>query len=365
MNTRLAKTLAVEQEDAAGIEARDLVWLDARTAPLALYGFYDARAHEAYARIPPAFARTVEYLGGLDTAGGRLRFATDSAYVAIKATMPSVTRFCHMTLCASSGFDLYLDQDGWSTYHATFYPPVDMTTGYAAIIHFPDKRLRCLTIDFPLYNRVDSLLVGLEGQSLVDQGASYRPGKPIVFYGSSITQGGCASRPGNAYPAMISRKLNMDYLNLGFSGRARAEPDMARYIAQLAMNAFVFDYDYNAPDEAHLMATHDPFYQIIREVQPELPILFVSRPNFDSTPQYLDPKPLAAIRRRDVVYQTYIKAVQSGDNNIYYIDGLSLFGGEGRDCCTVDATHPNDLGFWRMADVIGQMLRNIFQTSLP
>lgn len=365
MNIRVAKTLAIEQQDTADIEAKDLVWLDARTAPLALYGLYDARVHEAYARIPPEFARAVDYLGGLDTAGGRLRFATDSAYVAIKATMPSVTRFCHMTLCASSGFDLYLDQDSWSTYHATFYPPVSMTDGYAAIIRFSDKRLRCLTINFPLYNRIDSLLIGLEGQSLVNQGASYRPGKPIVFYGSSITQGGCASRPGNAYPAMISRKLNMDYLNLGFSGRARGEPDMARYIAQLAMSAFVFDYDYNAPDEAQLMATHEPFYRIIREAQPELPILFVSRPNFDATPQYLDPSPIAAIRRRDVVYQTYIREVHSGDNHVFYVDGLSLFGGEGRDCCTVDATHPNDLGFWRMADIIGQMLRHIYQTSPP
>lgn len=343
----------------AGDLPEDLVLVDVQSMQSMLHGFCLHDPDTPYTRLPVAFAKETNYMGGLDTAGGRIRFSTDSKYVAIKVVMPCVQRFCHMTLCASSGFDMYIDQGDNSTYYATYYPPIDMKDGYEAIIHFPEKKTRYLTLNFPLYNRVSAFYLGLQQDALIDSGAPYKSCKPFVYYGSSITQGGCASRPGNAYPAIISRKLNIDYLNLGFSGRARGEQAMAEYIAQLNMGIFIMDYDYNAPDELHLRQTHESFFQIIRAKNPILPILMISRPNFDSTPQYLDPSLHAATMRRDIVYQTYLRAVKQGDQRVYYLDGQSLFGGEGRDSCTVDATHPNDMGFWRMADVIGQTLKFI------
>ena len=87
--------------------------------------------------------------------------------------------------------------------------------------------------------------------------------KPVCFYGSSITQGGCASKPGNSYNAMLARWLDFPQVNLGFSGNGKGEDTMAEYIASLDMSAFVYDYDYNAPTTEHYEATHDRFYRII------------------------------------------------------------------------------------------------------
>ena len=84
--------------------------------------------------------------------------------------------------------------------------------------------------------------------------------KPIVFYGSSITEGGCASRVTNAYPALLSKWLNADYINLGFSGSAKGEIPVAEFIAEQSMSAFVYDYDHNAPNPEHLAATHEAFF---------------------------------------------------------------------------------------------------------
>jgi len=219
-------------------------------------------------------------------------------------------------------------------------------------VYFPDDAWRQVTINFPLYNRVDALYIGLEGSASVDQGAGYAFAKPVLYYGSSITQGGCASRPGNSYQAIISRRWNCDFINLGFSGSARGETVMADYIASLDISAFVSDYDHNAPDADHLAATHSNFIRIIRQKQPLLPIILVSKPDFDQAPP-------ENIRRRDIIYATYMQAINAGDRHIYFVDGQSLFGSEYRDCCTVDGCHPNDAGFVRMAEVIGQAVGKV------
>ena len=89
--------------------------------------------------------------------------------------------------------------------------------------------------------------IGLKEGAAVQGGRAYRKGGPVLYYGSSITQGGCASRPDNCYPAYISQWTNTDYINLGFSGNGKAEPAMVEYLASLPCRAFVCDYDHNAP----------------------------------------------------------------------------------------------------------------------
>lgn len=175
-----------------------------------------------------------------------------------------------------------------------------------------------------------------------------------MYYGSSITQGGCASRPGNSYPAIISRMLNCDYINFGFSGNAKGEDIIVEYMASLNMSVFVCDYDHNTPSTEHLLNTHERLYKKIREGNPELPIVFISKPDFDSN------VPLN-IQRRNIIYSTYINAINNGDKNVYFIDGESLFKSEGRDSCTVDGCHPNDLGFMRMAETIGYMIKKLIK----
>ena len=160
--------------------------------------------------------------------------------------------------------------------------------------------------------------------------------KPVLFYGSSITQGGCASRPANAYTTMLCRELDPEQINLGFSGNAKGEIEIARDIASLNLAAFVFDYDYNAPTPEHLEKTHEPFFLEIRKKHPNLPIIILSRCSNMTD------------RRRDIVKQTYLNAVARGDKNVSFIDGAELFGTTDKKYPTVDGCHPNDLGFYLM-----------------
>ena len=203
---------------------------------------------------------------------------------------------------------------------------------------------------FPLYNAVNSLEIGLDEQASVCEGKRYREIKPIVYYGSSITQGGCASRPDNCYQALISKWNNIDYINLGFSGCARGEEAIADYLPTIESSLFVCDYDYNANTPEDLEKTHYRLYERYRAVRPDTPILFISRPNFKGTEEDK--------LREGVVCGTYERAKAQGDNNVYFLAGKTLFGPD-RENCTVDGCHPNDLGFYRMAKKIYAKMKDI------
>jgi hypothetical protein len=345
------------------IDLPDAVFHDVRKEPFQVYGLYEYKNVGLFRRIPEEVARATSpsvLRLHTNTAGGRVRFSTDSDFVAIRAVMPFVCRFNHMPLTASAGFDLYIDDPvtGISRYHRTFRPPLDMEGGYESVVQFSKKMLRHFTIHFPSYSDVASLHIGLQPNAQLGQGMAYRAGDPVVYYGSSITQGACASRPGNAYQNVIARQLNMDYVNLGFSGAGKAEPSIVEYMPTLPMSAFVCDYDHNAPDWEYLKSTHFPLYQAIRTKRPDIPYIMVSRPDFDCDTYDKN------ILRRKVIQESYHRARKQGDNNVYFVDGNGIFRGPFEDMCTVDAIHPNDLGFARMADAIGCELRRAFTQPL-
>ena len=193
--------------------------------------------------------------------------------------------------------------------------------------------------------------IGLSEHAAILECRPYSRAAPVVYYGSSITQGGCASRPGNSYPSMISRKLDCDYINLGFSGSARGEQSMAEYISRLPMSAFVFDYDYNAPDIEHLQKTHQKMYRIIRAANPKLPIVIVSMPDCSGRREVNE--------RFKIIQKTYDDAIRDNDTFVYLIDGRTLMSDMSDGSGTVDGCHPNDLGFYSMAQKIGDVLSQI------
>ena len=209
---------------------------------------------------------------------------------------------------------------------------------------------------FPAYcEKVYDVEIGVkEGSEIYPAKPYVYNDKPIVFYGSSITQGGCASRAGNDYISLACRWLDSDFLNLGFSGSAKGEPIMAEYVAGLKASIFVMDYDHNAPTVEHLKNTHMPMYRTIRAKNPDTPIVFISRPNF-----YYNESD--SVARRNCIRDNYLLAQAEGDKNVYFIDGETLFGREDWDVCTVDLCHPNDLGFYRMAKAIYPVLKEIIE----
>ena len=309
---------------------------------------------EGFCRIPKAVAEKVNpgvlSLYG-NTAGGRVRFVTDSPYVAISAEMNEIGKMPHFALTGSAGFDLYVDEGKGQRYHGTFVPPFDIKNGYESVLDFPNSTKKVITIHFPLYSNVNKLYIGLHSQAQLEHAPDYACEGKVVYYGSSVTQGGCASRPSNSYQAILSRLLDWDYINLGFSGSAKGEDEIVDYISTLDMRCFVMDYDYNAPSVEHLENTHERMFQRIREKQPNLPIVILTRPKYYLTDAEMD--------RLTVIQKTYQNALDTGDKNVYFIKGTDLIAPEVAEVALVDGVHPNDSGFVSMAYGLYEVLRKI------
>ena len=206
------------------------------------------------------------------------------------------------------------------------------------------------TFNLPLYSGMNKMEIGLEPDADIDFPTPFSVEKPVLFYGSSITQGGCASRPGNNYVNTLSRLLNINIINLGFSSNCRGEELIANLISSLDLACFVMDYDHNAPNAEHLTDTHEKFFKIIRKAHPELPVILISKPDYDDNPSEGD-------KRKAVILKTYNNALAEGDKNVYFVDGQKFFGDFLRDSCTVDRNHPTDLGFARMAEGVYPVLK--------
>lgn len=337
------------------LKVEDIVFYDTKSDPFEVYGLYNYRNETPSRRLPEnvaaATSEKVAYRALL-TSGGRVRFMTDSPYIAIKCVMPHVNRLPHMSLSGTAGFDIYVDSEGSSRFVKLYKPDMETQSGYEGVARFASSEPRCVTINFPAYNPVSELYIGIKDGSALSAGKPYSNKRPIVFYGSSITQGACASRPGLIYENIISRNCNLDYINLGFSSSCLAEDAIVEYMASLDMSVFVSDYDHNAPSVEHLRSTHRKMYETIRAAHPDIPYIMLSKPEF-----IYDREDSAA--RRDVIIDTYRFAREKGDKWVYYIDGDSMMRGVNDDCCTVDGTHPSDFGMVKMADAVECVLHRI------
>ncbi len=347
---KLDKNFKVE----TSIDKQDIKFYDCEESPFKIYGVF--REGETFVRMPQKLAESVsEGVAGLNrmTAGGRIRFVTNSKYVALSVKFHSVHKMPHMALTGIAGFDMYTrDKNAIEDrYRGTFRPPFEVSDGFEGVIEFPDESEKTVTINMPLFSSVKKIYIGLSESSELSEAPEYRFNKPIVYYGSSITHGGCASKPGSAYQSIISRRFDCDYINLGYSGNAKGETEMADYIASFDnMWIFVYDYDHNAPNAEHLELTHERMFKIIRKAHPELPIIIMSKPRY-----YL---PESDVKRRDVIKRTYENAVASGDKNVYFIDGPELMEPVG-DNGTVDGVHPTDSGFFFMAQRLSEEILKI------
>lgn len=330
----------------SGFDAEKVKFYGVTEKPFALYGiFYDEECGR-FLRMPAKTASAVsERVAALNanTAGGRVRFSTDSEQLVLYVRYRDLCRMSHMPLSGSGGFSLCENTEDGEKFICTMRPEWTDEKGFVRSAALAGG-MRDYTLYFPLYNEVCELALGFGRSASVGGGLAYRDIKPILYYGSSITQGGCASRPDHSYQAFISKKNNVDFINLGFSGNAKGERAVARYLAGIACSVAVIDYDHNAPDARHLAATHEELFRIFREAQPDTPVIFVSKPDAERDAE--------GDKRRGIIRETYCNAIARGDKNVAFVDGRELFG-DLREECTVDGCHPNDIGFYRMAEVIG------------
>ena len=316
-----------------------LVFYDVTKPPFSVHGLL----HEdgCFCRLPrrvaEAVSEEVAHLS-LHTAGGRVRFVTDSKRIALRASMHAIEKMPHFALTGSGGFDLFEE----AAYLATFIPPFGFLDGFSSQKVLDSRKERLLTVNFPLYSGVRELYIGIEERAALQPAPAYS-GAPVVFYGSSITQGGCASKPGCAFPAMVGQMLGVDHINLGFSGSCKGESAMADWLASLPMSAFVCGYDHNAPTLSPLQRTHLPLVQAVRATHPDIPIVLFGRPKASLTEEEQ--------ARRGVVEATCAAV------NGRFLPNEALIPAEITSWATVDGVHPNDLGFYHMAKAVAQALR--------
>lgn len=328
------------------INKTDIVWINILEKPIEIRGLA-VMQQDKFWRLPEELLDQITNRGlkimAKHTAGGRIRFRTDSPYIAYRAKTLNTGYMSHMPLTGSAGTDIFINGKSCTT----FRPNHDSDIWYEGLLEIGEdvesmQGLKNVELNMGLYNGITEGWIGLKTGSLLEAPLPYNIDKPIVYYGNSVTQGGCASKPGNSFPAFLGRWLNADHINLGFSGNGDGSEKVARYIADLDMSLFFMDYDHNALTAEYLQKTHYPFYKIIREKNPDIPIIMASMPNLDLRPTF-------RAERREVIKDTYRRARAEGDNRVWFVDGVTLFGDEDRDACTMDGSHPNDFGFYRMA----------------
>lgn len=348
---------------AAGSEGMD--WYTADSPGFELGGFYWRAKGGIFRRLPDndrklAFSPDVRELSW-HTSGGMLRFKSDAREIKVKATVYHASRMDHMTFDGSMGFDLYAGNGRMKVFAKNTRFGIVGDDYCCTLFQAAEKIMREFTIHFPLYSGVKKFEVGLSAGSKVKKPEPWDDPRPIVVYGTSITQGGCASRPGMLPTNIMSRMLNRPFINLGFSGSAKGEPEMAEIIAGIRNPAmFVLEYDDNAGPE-RLEKTLEPFIRILRKEHSRTPILTISAPP-KSAEAYAPISSEFASRNRPELTRIHTQNLKKfrseGDENIYFLDGMRLYGVDFSEC-TVDGTHATDLGFHRMAHAAGPVIGSI------
>jgi hypothetical protein len=288
-------------------------------------------------------------------AGGQLRFITNSATIAIDAEFETSHTMDHMTPVGQLGFDCYTGECGNMLYAATSMFDAKSSAYIVPLFADIGREERIFTINFPLYNSpLKKLQIGFEPEATVVPVTC--SDKKIVVYGTSITQGGCASRPGMCYTNILSRMINAEFINLGFSGSGKGEPVVMETIASINdMDLLVIDYEANINNDIYENLPRA--INVIRNIQPELPILILSRIGYGQ--ENIRPQSrVSAIKRRDFQRDFVAERKISGDKNIEFFDGRTLLGAGDAGECAVDGCHLTDAGFIKMAEGLCKTLNS-------
>ncbi|MEA3400983.1 MAG: SGNH/GDSL hydrolase family protein [Armatimonadota bacterium] len=282
--------------------------------------------------------------------GARIRFATDSTALSIRAHFPHLNHMNNMPRTGQLGIDVWGDGDFWRP----VFPPGDDHDLEEVVFedHPPQRREICLYLG--LYGPVEVQAIGLSGGAAIEPPAPFALERPVVYYGSSITQGGCASHAGMSYQAIVSRRLNLDFVNLGFSGNGRGEPELAEAMAEIDASCYVIDFCQNCPTLEELEVRYAPFLARIRQDRPETPIICVTA--IFSTHEVIAPTSGRHDGMRAIIRAAVEQRQAMGDGNISLVEGYEMLGPDDRDGL-VDQSHPSDMGFTSMADGLEPHLR--------
>jgi hypothetical protein len=279
------------------------------------------------------------------SAGISVRFLSNSTAINVKWELLNNTKMNHMAETGIKGIDLYCKVDNTWQYVNTGRPTAKGNV--FLLVNNMSAKMREYKMYLPLYDGVTKLEIGIDSLSKIEKPAKSNR-RPIVFYGTSITQGGCASRPGMAYTNILSRKLNIECLNFGFSGNGKMEKPVVELISGIDASCYVIDGTGNmTSEEVHENAF--PLVEIIRSKHPATPIIFVECTMFEKA--FIEDTTRNSINNKNTALKIeYEKMVKKGILNLYYIDNKGALGSDHE--ATVDGVHFTDLGFLRFAEFL-------------
>jgi hypothetical protein len=289
--------------------------------------------------------------------GGRVRFKTDSANLKLRIQHSRAEiAMTHMCAVGVSGIDLYEGPPHKMVYWAsnkTIEPKVPYVCSY--LDDFP-RKMREFALYLPTYNDLVLLEIGLDSDAKVRPPSPFRLEKPIVFYGTSITQGGCSSRGANGYVPLVGRMLGVDVINLGFSGNGQSDPEIAPLLAEIDAACYVNDCVANMSVEG-MKKRYASFNEAIRIKRPTTPILLMTTIRW-AAENYM-PR-LHSDESNTIVRETFNQFRKRGANQVHLLDCRKIIGYEA-DHPSVDGVHLTDLGYKRMADGVALALRKILE----
>ncbi len=286
------------------------------------------------------------------SAGLSISFITNSTSIQVKWTVLNDVQMNHMAETGIKGLDLYVFQDDKWRYLNTARPTSQ--SSQSLLISNMINEFRKYRLYLPLYDGVVDLKVGIDPNSEISKPEPLKA-KPIVFYGTSITQGGCASRPGMAHTNILSRMLNRHCINFGFSGNGEMEQPIVELIAEMNPEFYIIEC---LPNMKPVEVTERtiPLVQMIRKQHAETPILL--KENFEYSAAILDNRLDATILEKNQALQReYEKILKMQIPNVHYIHSMGAAGQDHEG--TVDGIHFTDLGFIRYANFLVDKFREI------
>ncbi len=364
----LALAVLVSTSPAAVIDAAKaktgedgkLAWYDIRELGVEGQGWSDVKA--PFDRLPARVEKIVRppvWSLSRHSAGMAVRFVTDAPEIHARWTLTSSRLdMDHMAATGVSGLDLYVKSPDGRWRWVTVGRARAQTNTQKLASGFPAGEHEYL-LYLPLYNGVSSVEIGLPKGGDLKTAPPYPKAqrKPILFYGTSITHGACASRPGMPHPAILGRRFGRPTINLGFSGNGRMDLELAGLFAELDPAVYVIDCLPNM--DANLVKKNaEAFLRALRKAKPSTPILLVE----DRT--YADAHFIASKRARNETSRAEFRKIyerlrEEGIKGLHYLKGDGLLGDDAEG--TVDSSHPNDLGFMRQADAFAKALAPLLQ----
>ena len=320
-------------------------------APIKIFGVPNIEKTGVFERVPKEVREKIpslEFLGRR-TPGARIGFKTNAPWFKVRVALETLSIDIGLSIYSCQSAFVYLGQRQKSRFLGLVNPKNYEQKCFERTF-YKEEAEEEVTIFLPRNEIIDYVEIEIPDGYTVSAPTPYKHSVPAIFYGSSITECACASNPCASYVALISRHLDLDFYNFGFSGNCKGEAEMADYINTLEFSLFVYDYDHNAPTPEHLEKTHEPFFKKIREAHPTVPVIMITRP----VANHGDDEN----KRREIVRKTYENAIKNGDKNVYFIDGIDFFKDfDDKEVCFSDTVHPTDLGFYKMTQVIEPVVK--------